>query len=995
MNQSEKIVNEINQYIDHADETDFAKYSQLAASYAERCSLLNQQINRASEQLHASNPCEALRQIEIFHLIEEYSCLNFDRNEEWRGICRDLDLPVPETLLDDKAQELVSLVELMLPLKPLLAQHHILAMEGSLKDRLNVLYQIAAEDQLESAWETMIAEYEKAEIAQILEAVPPGKKISLSPEETQDYLKTLTNPARHTPAPRDLLNRLNGHLQEIGLNQNLEQLNQTALQLHEAYQQGDTAAVEKYLTSCSSLIKRIPQNQIPSETRKMMSDSLKWMEQIQENKKRNALFQNKLSLFESLIANEESTTEELTAAASATAMAAQNCEEEIPEHLMRAYRHRIQSIELQKQRRFIIRMVILGISLVLIGGGIFFGTKMMLFNRGVEKEVATFAGYIEKYDGCPTPDPNALIEGRKFYERLATENGKVCASAPIQSLKKQLEQLEQSEKERTEFFSTQSKNVEEALSRNELLGDMIDQLRAKAYTEEEKLIVTGFENRRQKILTSEQKVRDEKYQSHLVKLSNIAKELDSGKKRTEEETLSLYEDAKRELAEMEQLREKEKISDPLIATSERLQTRIQNLIEFMEEQKRIAECLQKLTESVGNFSQFTKEMKGIKDQYPDSPEAKEFSQTLSILPKIEIISQWNHLIENYGGNTFQWESGPIQKELVQDLANLQNKIPFLNDCQNIVESSYIYLKILQSSGGRAKILEELRSFLSQYQKEYWVWSNTDGDTVQYYYFIEQNSPLEESRNAHLHYVTNSLGTQKAILRRALPDEPDSVKKSPHSSYAKMALDALNQVEILTDRDRWLTTIEMILTPLFSEEEPDPFFDPVLRVLLQREIITILCKDPLFQDSFEENYLKHLDQAKEIDKDLNWYDPESTALPTLRSTAKSIQNQLAGPFADHQIHSVITSIREKLVPQTTEINPYEWIGWLSKVDKEWNVEMASESTSNGTLYIASDQKEEIQMIQIGQLNQGNQNLKIDSQPQGISIGTPVFIHTEQK
>ena len=139
-----------------------------AAQYADLCHVANERLRRCSEFLQKALRSEAIHLAEETpNLLDLVAALDLPDPDIWADYCRVNDLPVPEALQMDRANQLQDAYAADQPVAALLDQHRLLALSRApVAQRLAVLRQIAALDPAGN-WETEQRELERARIAEL------------------------------------------------------------------------------------------------------------------------------------------------------------------------------------------------------------------------------------------------------------------------------------------------------------------------------------------------------------------------------------------------------------------------------------------------------------------------------------------------------------------------------------------------------------------------------------------------------------------------------------------------------------------------------------------------------------------------------------------------------------------------------------------------------------------------------------------------------------
>lgn len=144
---------------------------ELASDFAAECREVNSRLRRCGEFLKQDLRSEALQFADAEpKLLDLVAILDFPERANWDALVKLCDLPRPEPLLLDVAEELNGAYAAVQPLERLLERHRLLALRRApLRQRLEVMKKIDNLDAGSVVWDADIRELEKARVRQIEE----------------------------------------------------------------------------------------------------------------------------------------------------------------------------------------------------------------------------------------------------------------------------------------------------------------------------------------------------------------------------------------------------------------------------------------------------------------------------------------------------------------------------------------------------------------------------------------------------------------------------------------------------------------------------------------------------------------------------------------------------------------------------------------------------------------------------------------------------------
>jgi len=135
-----------------------------ATEYAERCTQANERLRQCSVFLQQGLRSEAIHLAdESPNLLELVAALDLPDAQVWTEFCNQNDLPAPPPLQMDRAGRLNDAYGLEQPVEHLLRRHRRLALgRAPVKDRLDLMRQIATSDTASGFWDKDIRLFERA-----------------------------------------------------------------------------------------------------------------------------------------------------------------------------------------------------------------------------------------------------------------------------------------------------------------------------------------------------------------------------------------------------------------------------------------------------------------------------------------------------------------------------------------------------------------------------------------------------------------------------------------------------------------------------------------------------------------------------------------------------------------------------------------------------------------------------------------------------------------
>jgi hypothetical protein len=165
-----KSVNVVRSFVNGSDQTIDEQIALRAADYAQACEAINDRLARCADLLEKGHRPEALALAEQSpDILEAVSILNFPELDEWQVLCAQYNWTRPPALQLQTASAINDAYAKQSQLNGLLSQHRLLSLKrASTSDRLSVLRQIAAIDNVTAYWRDDIERFESARFGELL-----------------------------------------------------------------------------------------------------------------------------------------------------------------------------------------------------------------------------------------------------------------------------------------------------------------------------------------------------------------------------------------------------------------------------------------------------------------------------------------------------------------------------------------------------------------------------------------------------------------------------------------------------------------------------------------------------------------------------------------------------------------------------------------------------------------------------------------------------------
>lgn len=222
----QRIVDEIREFLDGADQTLSNKSIELSETHGNICRAINERLRRCQEHLRASLWTEATQLADAEpNLMELCSVLDFKERPAWNNICQlydDMDLA--PSLMMDVYEALNRAYEYFTPLDSLFARHRTMALKRSpLRDRLKVMRQLGERDKMAAFWEEDIIEFERERLIEIREDATAAAE-QLDRQSLEELMKEVTSPDWVELPPRNTVRAIKKLIDRVNQAKSRDQL---------------------------------------------------------------------------------------------------------------------------------------------------------------------------------------------------------------------------------------------------------------------------------------------------------------------------------------------------------------------------------------------------------------------------------------------------------------------------------------------------------------------------------------------------------------------------------------------------------------------------------------------------------------------------------------------------------------------------------------------------------------------------------------------------
>ncbi|MDD3587358.1 MAG: hypothetical protein PHQ75_09250, partial [Thermoguttaceae bacterium] len=466
MNDLQTLIDSIRAAIEVPESVSTSRLAELASEYALCCKQINERLEQCSRYLRKGNPCEAVRLAESAPLLLDLcNIIDFPEREEWNNICKSQGLEVAPAVIQSLVESVNGAYDTVYQSEELLKEHRRLALaRASLKDRLAVLYKLAANEPDNVLWADMITKFETARLEEISSLYHRAKEEKNVSRVVPELLRELETTPWINPPPASLVEKLRAVAKDTLVKQNIQQFRAVADNFHFAVAENDIARACHWRDQWNNRLKttRIPLSSIPEDIRNIYNTAARWLATVEQKNKIMSAFKAKLHELEVAIQTEDDPAELNEVYREALDFAQQH-QLDIPDDITFTFRTkhtRLTSSKLRLRLLIVIGIVVVAVLLLLL---VVQGVRVFLGSAQVNTTASRVSRLLKAYHEYTPNKPDmldSLEKAQKELQRLKTEMPKSVRYQVVVNLDKALKAAQDQDVER-------QKHLDEALARAE------------------------------------------------------------------------------------------------------------------------------------------------------------------------------------------------------------------------------------------------------------------------------------------------------------------------------------------------------------------------------------------------------------------------------------------------------------------------------------------------------------------------------------------------
>jgi hypothetical protein len=962
-------IDQIRAFVQATDQTRSAALEGLASFYAEACAEVSQRLSRCHRLLQQGLRSEAIQLAEIEpKLLDAVATLDFPERAAWDELVAMYGLPEAPRFQVEVAAFLNEAYAQEDPLQDLLRTLRRLALvRGPLKERIDVMRKLAAQDPNNPVWTDDLRSFEKVRFRQIqADAVDASKRHNV--DAIGLLLAELEQQTWTEAPPPALLQGIRKADAQFRGQRNRAILSDLEGQLCDAFAASDPVRGRLARDRWFAMLESVDlADTDPIHGR--VAEALEWLE-VQD--RRDQADRDHEAATKALLRNLDDPKRIRPAELERLGNAVLGHPRGMLESVQRRYLDRLWKEHAAAQKRT--RLIIAGSAsaAVLVASLVFILVRGQARSNDAEQAATALADMLELGE---------LEQASEFVRKLETADAGLLAYPPLVEA-------------RSRFDAAKEKDVERALKFDQALREAqaapvtdprpaaLDTAKSLARMATEKAAIEQIEKARQSAYLENRDRLDKEMAPRLdavsVKIARMRSILDAATPSAKgpAELPDLVVQAQQDLAAMSP--QFPHLGNDLKSLSHALGEKLEAVRKEIAQREQRQRLEDEITESVAYsvdrdpvaIEAFIESLATYAKSFPNSPRSKAFALLEKERPAWQAVSKWARL-------TSAWrdEGEPVGTEKIK--VRLDQAARFLAENPSFpdLERAELYRKHLESMSRRDSGAESPRRRLNQLFSDILVESiwmvrvREPKSRGKCYYMAKR--PTEGNR---ILYLGGFDGRERA--KAIITANIDYSDWSPQTKIAVKYRGILNGDGIVAGWDR-------AMTDMLGSIRSSPEMDPLLQVALLRKVLDLAMEgsEPLREALGPSKSL--LDQA-DVDVNVPWMDPENSDADRLRPKAVEVVKSLPDFDEVRRGAQQHRQLIEKIVHRLTRP-----VGWLIREGRRCDVRVGKVLPPKGDLWvIVPGEGARTAWKQVGTIQNSRVKVLADS-PEVMVEGRPVF------
>jgi hypothetical protein len=887
-------------------------------AYAEACRETNERLQKCGQLLKAGLRSEALQLCEIEpHLLDAVATLDFPERDTWIQIVARRGIAQPPPLSMEIAGDLNDAYAIEQPMEALLARHRLLALARSpLRYRVKTLRDLAEVDPDNPVWGEDLLLFERERCKEIqqeaMDAAAAGDVAAVAQLEAE----LQTSSWMETPS-LGLVRLVSDAKAKLNTKQARKELQRIERELNDAFAEFDADRGRQlrkqwnHIAPLASLKDDDPlwQRVIPT---------LNWLQQEDQQEQLQADHAAAISSLEHDLDDEKPAS-----VLERTYHAAVRNELGIPPILEQRYRTRISALQASAKRRT--RLLLAGISAValLIAGG----AGWLFWSSMRAAEIARHASALQTL-----VDDQQTAEALKYAERLERDLPHVAAAPEIAEVMSAVNQSAKAERARKSVFTQATKQAAALVSQDlndwtqvDQASDHLTAAAKHAKGENERLEVAQLQaqlgQHEERLRSAEMSSFSNDFRPLLERVRRLGDSGTLSPRERQQQVATLRSDAE-SLA-----RRHPRINLFTGSQVKPLLTRLAAIEVDAQASLAMRERLQPITKAVGNSEGFAAVLETYSTEHPKEPRSGDLRRAKEEMPLWDSMLKFSNAAEQWAGRDIRRMTPEAATKMLEDIKQLVATAPRHPDAAAYREAS----PYLESVVRRTEATEALNKAL----RAPWIidapWVVRVKDGANYYM---KARPVIDGSKLNKFVVNFALEERQKSFR---PEDVERDGEAPHTILCAQLSDIINKPDTQTTwEEKFVYAVRAILA--------DSQTDPVCRFELLKKTIDAGCRGSQCVDEAFAPQLRYLNSQR-VNTQANWLDPDDREGQENRRNAITAMEDLPDvKIAERRLAELWNSVA------TPASKKYRWIGWLVRIDDQWQCQGPSISEARGSLVV---------------------------------------------
>lgn len=834
----------------------------LGEEYAEACRLANARLRRCGDFLRKGLRSEAIHFAETSpNLLEFVGLLDFPEREQWDELVSLYQLPQPEPLQLELAEQLNEAYTAQQPIENLIDRHRLLALaRAPLAKRMAVLRGLAENDPDGTFWEEDLLTMEQARFREIASTAKTAAR-----EGDGRALDALTAEITETPwrekLPKNLLATVRRYANDQArgaAQRTLERIEQPLLDAFSALDLSSARRLRDEWERAARVVKLPPDAPLMDH----VGPALGWVADEDAREEAERGFQNALAALERALEDDRTTLEELERLGHDVMKWDRN----VPELTSHRYRNRLASLQLAGTRR---HRLIIGSALValcLVVGFVGLLGYRSLQATEVNRVVTTVETMIKNGE---LRQARALVDQHRSFPALET----------WLAVQARLANAEGTEADRLRQFNALIQNVSRENDHKTVMT-LLGQASSLAKTSDEKLTIANLEREQQDRWRKFVSERESEIRESIMSVTAILQDLDEQLEVLEGDNDRFDQQvaqASQQLTEANRMART--VNSPSAAQIGTLTSRLEGLTQAradIQEKTRLLVALRDqslirpgASDGSARFAALGKTLATYAEKYPEDARSGDFAITAKEAPLWQGEATWQELLAGW--------KGMIPTDLVDTRKRIHQCETFIKDhagCPSVALATEYkaYLDSVRNryEDGEGDSGEGIQSqLLNLYSSDliaaaYVLKNRTTGTT----FYVPSNAEITTTNLASIQYYVGFNGD----LKSQTIDVSELISRAPAlAPQAKIANRLRAALRDVTPSE-WPSFFKTYSTQILKEPELDDF---LRYFLLVRTLEYAAAGDAALQRALEPSLQRLRDDR--IDLAARWMvpnDPEA-------------------------------------------------------------------------------------------------------------------------